>query len=424
MIRLQNIGDGRFIDERAHISLEHFESLRSHEAIEGDLILASLGTDLPRVCIVPHLGVPAIVKADCIRVRVHPSIDPRWLLYALSAPQSRTFATGLLRGVGRPRLGLHGLRRVPIPIPPLAEQRRIVESLEAQRTLLNHGIHLLRGCLNRTQSAKVAILQSGISGRYRYSGKGANTPPTWDLVELGSIAEIVGGLTKDSKRQSEAGLVEVPYLRVANVQRGRLDLSQVATIRVTPDKARKLALLPGDVLLNEGGDRDKLGRGWVWSGEIRDCIHQNHVFRVRLRPGTVHPKLLSWYANTAGSKWFEAHGKQTTNLASVSLSTVKRLPVPVPPIEEQESIVQEIERQLSALGRLDREVEGSLTLANSLSRSLLKEAFAGRLVPQDPSDEPASVLLKRIRAEREQAPKPKWGRRTPAPAQAELGMEL
>jgi type I restriction enzyme S subunit len=193
--------------------------------------------------------------------------------------------------------------------------------------------------------------------------------------------------------------VEVPYLRVANVQRGFLDLSGVTTIRVPPEKAEALALRPGDVLFNEGGDRDKLGRGWVWSGEIDGCIHQNHVFRARLIEG-FEPKFVSWHGNTFGRRWFEEHGRQTTNLASLNLTTLKSFPVPAPPLAEQRRIVAEVERQLSLADAMAAEIDRALKRSAVLRRSILDLAFGGRLVPQDPSDEPASVLLERIRAER------------------------
>ena len=138
-------------------------------------------------------------------------------------------------------------------------------------------------------------------------------PAAWRWATLGKVAEVVGGVTKDAKRQNDPGSVEVPYLRVANVQRGYLDLTTVTTIRVPRSKAEQLTLRPGDVLFNEGGDRDKLGRGWVWEGQVADCIHQNHVYRARLATG-LELKLLSWWGNTFGRAWFEFDGKQTTNL--------------------------------------------------------------------------------------------------------------
>lgn len=157
----------------------------------------------------------------------------------------------------------------------------------------------------------------------------------------------------------------MPYLRVANVQRGHIDLSSVAEIRVPEATAKRLQLQPGDVLLNEGGDRDKLGRGWVWEGQIRSCIHQNHVFRARIRDQVLHPKLLAWFANECAKGWFEKHGRQTTNLASISLSQIKRLPVPIPPVSAQNRLVDLLEDHLS---RLDSVLATCAATAQRLNR--------------------------------------------------------
>ncbi|GAA5117981.1 restriction endonuclease subunit S [Haloechinothrix salitolerans] len=174
-------------------------------------------------------------------------------------------------------------------------------------------------------------------------------PDGWTWAPLGEIADVVGGVTKDTKKQSDPKLPLVPYLRVANVQRGRIDVTSVAEIRVPEATVRRLQLQPGDVLLNEGGDRDKLGRGWVWEGQIPNCIHQNHVFRARIRNKILHPKLLAWFTNECAKGWFEKHGKQTTNLASISLSMIKQLPVPIPPVAEQKRLLNLLEDHLSRL---------------------------------------------------------------------------
>jgi type I restriction enzyme S subunit len=130
VIRLQNIGLGDFLDAQAHISLEHFESLRRHEAMEGDLIVASLGDVLPRVCILPDLGEPAIVKADCIRVRLGGSVRPRWVLMAMLTPQARRWAKEQLHGVGRMRLGLKAIREFSLPVPDVATQDAILIAVD------------------------------------------------------------------------------------------------------------------------------------------------------------------------------------------------------------------------------------------------------------------------------------------------------
>src|SRR5437868_1883761 len=112
-------------------------------------------------------------------------------------------------------------------------------------------------------------------------------PPGWCWTSLETIADIEGGITKDQKRRHDGPVREVPYLRVANVQRGYLDLTELKTILATEEEIESLRLCPGDILFTEGGDRDKLGRGWVWNGEVEECIHQNHIFRARPCPDAV-----------------------------------------------------------------------------------------------------------------------------------------
>ena len=182
-----------------------------------------------------------------------------------------------------------------------------------------------------------------------------------------------------------------------------------------PRRLPKLALRPGDVLFNEGGDRDKLGRGWVWSGEVDGCIHQNHVFRVRLS-GSFEPRFVSWWGNSFGRDWFWEHGRQTTNLASISLSTLKVFPVPAPSLDEQRQAVEEIDRNLAAAAHMRKEIDRARLRSSTLRRSILATAFRGELVPQDPDDEPASVLLERIAAERAAVPNPARKRREKASA--------
>lgn len=192
------------------------------------------------------------------------------------------------------------------------------------------------------------------------------TPASWVWTTLGEIAEVVGGVTKDTKKQSDPNLPEVPYLRVANVQRGYLDLRKIAKIRVPESTLEKLRLLPGDVLLNEGGDRDKLGRGWIWDGQILNCIHQNHVFRARLHEETVLSRFLALYINDPARQWFDQHAAQSVNLASISLSTIKRLPVPLPPLEEQDRIVAALDDHLSRLDAARYELDQTATRSTRL----------------------------------------------------------
>jgi type I restriction enzyme S subunit len=215
------------------------------------------------------------------------------------------------------------------------------------------------------------------------------------------LGEIVSGVAKGTKRDEKIPVREVPYLRVANVQRGYLDLAEVKTIPATERDIEELTLKNGDVLFNEGGDRDKLGRGWVWRDEVANCIHQNHVFRMRPYLPEVQSEFVSHHVNTFGKTWFQTAGKQTTNLASINMGILRAFPVPVAPPSEQIEVLTQLAQQLDALATQEKAVELGLKQSTAQRQNLLRAAFAGQLVPQDPNDEPARVLLERIRAERQ-----------------------
>ncbi|GGR06206.1 hypothetical protein GCM10010497_04530 [Streptomyces cinereoruber] len=373
-------------------------------------------------------GGRALGSTEFHVLRSRGALLPEYLTLYLLQRSVRKAAEPYMSGaVGQrrvPRLYLEGLH---IPVPPLAEQRRIVARLDEQLAHVEAGEASVRTALNKCESFVEQILALGTSGALSHTdrfftgispadsddGKLPDLPAGWTWRRLGEIAAVVGGITKDSKKQGDPDYVEVPYLRVANVQRGRLMLDRVETIRVPPAKAESLRLVSGDVLLNEGGDRDKLGRGWVWEGQIDDCIHQNHVFRARVIGDVLSPLLLAWHANSFGKSWCDRNGKQTVNLASISLRKIKLLPVPVPPRDEQDNLVQLIENYVEQAEVFRQTAKASLAQVADLRAALLHAAFTGTLVPQDPTDEPASVLLDRLRAQRSAASTRSTRRRAP-----------
>ncbi len=136
--------------------------------------------------------------------------------------------------------------------------------------------------------------------------------------------------------------ITLPYLRVANVQDGFVDLSEIKHIVIDKNKAERYLLQNGDVLFNEGGDNDKLGRGCVWEAKINPCAHQNHVFAVRCSSKISPYYLAIFAASTIGKQFFLNAAKQTTNLASINSSQLKLFPVPLPLINEQLQIMEVI----------------------------------------------------------------------------------
>jgi type I restriction enzyme S subunit len=286
-----------------------------------------------------------------------------------------------------------------VPGPPPDEQNRIVDAIEEYFSRIDAAETGISQAALRVEQLRQATV-SELFGN-----------PNWEWTTFDELADIKGGVTKDAKKQSDPSYVEVPYLRVANVQRGYIDLDEVATICVPPNTLEVLRLQSGDILLNEGGDRDKLGRGWVWEAQIEDCIHQNHVFRARLKNPEMNPRFFSTHANTWGRSWFEKNGKQTTNLASISLSSLKKLPVPVPSPHEQDQVMKELERRASLVDAVSLAVRRTGKKSGVLRRAVLARAFSGLLVAQDPEDESAADLVDRIRSERSSSPTIGTGRK-------------
>jgi type I restriction enzyme S subunit len=319
--------------------------------------------------------------------------------------------TVVSKGTAQPGANASVLSALSLPLPPLAEQRRIAAQIDA----LFARTRKAKEALDRIPPLLKRLKKSILSAAFSPPAQEAAVP--WRWLTLGEIAEVVGGVTKGQKRKGGHAMRMVPYLRVANVQRGWLNLSEMSEIEATEEDIEALRLQPGDVLFNEGGDRDKLGRGWVWEGALPLCIHQNHVFRARPAPH-INPKFLSLYANELGQDYFAREGKQSTNLASINMTKLKGLPVPVPPRVVQDRITERVEQALLALKQLAGRCSATRSRIDALESAILAKAFRGELVPQDPNDEPASVLLERIRAERAAAPAKKARGRLAAAASA------
>ncbi|MGB9938904.1 restriction endonuclease subunit S [Methanosarcina sp.] len=219
-------------------------------------------------------------------------------------------------------------------------------------------------------------------------------PENWEWTRLDSIADIKGGITKDGKRKVEDGR-EVPYLRVANVQRGYLDLDEIKYIEASETVISELSLKYGDVLFTEGGDLDKLGRGWIWQNELPECIHQNHIFRARLYSEKIISKFVSWFANTH-YQYFMDEGKQTTNLASINLTKLRGFLLPLPPYEEQKCIVEKVEQLMGLCdqlkSKLKKEREDNEKLMEAVVKGLLEGAVAEKTELDKPIPLQAAVV--------------------------------
>jgi restriction endonuclease S subunit len=240
-----------------------------------------------------------------------------------------------------PGIDRSDIHTIPVAVPPLATQRAIANYLDRETARLDGLVAAKERVLGLLAEKRRALITRAVTrgldpcAPLRDSGIPwlDEIPAHWAATRLKFVAEVQGGLTL-GKNYGAATLVEYPYLRVANVQDGYLDLSDVATILVPEAEAKSCLLAAGDVLMNEGGDADKLGRGCIWAGEIAPCLHQNHIFAVR--PRLVRSEWLNaWTSTEVAKAFFESRAKQSTNLASISATNIKELPIPAPPVKER-----------------------------------------------------------------------------------------
>ncbi len=379
--------------------------------------------------ILAHTFPVAIAKTDVTlnqdmkAITPREGIVPKFLAYQLTSQSNEILTHCTKTGTTVSSVETKLLQSLPFWIPDATKQEAIVAELDKQLSRLDETTNTLKAIQAKLKQARASILKAAVEGRLveteaelaRQSGftiedaeallarcleakkksfedkaagrkitKRWKSPPAptlplafplpegWVLVSMEQIADVSGGLAKDSKVSDGETL---PYLRVANVQRGRLDLAEVKSIICPSERIESLLLQKGDVLLNEGGDRDKLGRGWVWNNQIERCIHQNHVFKARLACKDIQPKFISHYANMEGGRYFQQEGKQTTNLASISLSKVRSLPIALPPAAEQVRILAEVDRRFSVLDQVEATVNASLKRCGQLRQAVLKRAF-------------------------------------------------
>jgi len=246
----------------------------------------------------------------------------------------------------------------------IAEQEKLIALLtEKRQATISHAV-------TRGLNPDVPMKDSGVE----WLGK---VPAHWRFTRLKHIAHVQTGIAK-GKDTSGKNTITVPYLRVANVQDGFLALDDVATIDIEAEQLERYRLLPGDVLMNEGGDFDKLGRGAVWEGEIQDCIHQNHVFAVR--PHSVDAAWLNQITSSQYAQfYFMGRSKQSTNLASISSSNIMELPVLMPPASERARILTFVNFETTKLDALRTAAEHAITLLKERRNALITAAVTGKI---------------------------------------------
>lgn len=329
------------------------------------------------------LKTAATVNQACCALIPRRIISLRFMFFKLLSLRSEFISAG--RGGGQQNISQDTVKQTYIVYPTLAEQHRIATYLDASCAAIDAAVSAKRRQLDTLDALRKSIVQRAITRGIACDATLEATgnvwleqiPCGWKLVALKRIAEIRGGLTLG--KQYEGALIERPYLRVGNVQDGHLDLADVSVIELPAGVAAGVELCPDDVLMTEGGDLDKLGRGHLWRGELAGCLHQNHIFAVRCFPHKLKPMFLA-HATAAqyGRDYFEATGKKTTNLANTNATKVGQFPIPLPPLAVQEAICAHLDEKTAEVDRIAATIQSQIATLTAYRKSLIHECVTGQ----------------------------------------------
>ena len=454
---------------------------------KGDILFAKITPCMEngKMAIVPDLVSDyGFGSTEFHVLRPAEDIEPRFLLHTVSDCAFRHHAEHNMTGaVGQKRVPAPILQEHEIGLPPAAEQRRIVERIDALFDEIDRGVESLRDAKRAIGLYRQSLLKSAFEGRLTADWRAKNPdrlenpevllgqvredrerlyssalqvweravavweetkkkgrkpakprrptdftvetdisgetgiPTHWFWLSLSNLAEVAGGLTKNQRRNTLP--LKAKYLRVANVYSNRLELDEIKEIGVTEDELRKTRLVAGDLLFVEGnGSIEQIGRVAIWNGSVPDIAYQNHLIRCRTN-GFLAPRFALYFMmSPVGRRCITTQASSTSGLHTLSISKVEGLPVPLCSLAEQSEIVSILDNRLETAEVLGREIDANLTRADSLRQSILKQAFSGKLVPQDPGDEPAQALLARIQASRNEVSTAKRRKKKPRRAPA------
>jgi len=392
-------------------------------------------------------GIPIINRMEvatnqAIIVLIPPdqlvSVDYLYYLLWSMKPSLRQY----IRGTTQENLNAAIVSSLPIALAPLPEQHRIVAKIEELFSDLDAGVAALQKIQTQLKRYRQAVLKAAVEGKltaeWRAAHRGEIEPasalleriraeraknanskakplPCVDAAELGALPEGWDWVTLQelswdagygTSVKCDYGFDGAAVLRIPNIAKGRIDLTDLKCAS-NSDSAHfdpTESLATGDLLIvRTNGSRDLIGRAALVSRDF-DSPHYfaSYLIRFRLMNLECLPLWINtFWDSTRNRAWIEGVAATTAGQYNVSMTVLNKMPVPLPPLAEQQQIVAEVERRLSVADEVERTVDASLKQAERLRQSILKRAFAGKLVPQDPNDEPAERLVERIRAARD-----------------------
>lgn len=355
----------------------------------GDILISRANTrDLVGSVAVPEADHPRLMLCDKLyRLRLREKATSAFVQRLLQSSSSRSRIELAASGASASMVNISQevVLQMECAMPSMSEQVAIAAFLDRETAKIDALVAEQQRLIELLKEKRQAVIShavtKGLDPNAKMKPSGiewlGDVPAHWEVKRLRQVAEIRTGVAK-GKDLGGVEALEVPYLRVANVQDGFVVLDEVATMPVPKADLARLSLRRGDVLMNEGGDFDKLGRGCVWDGQINPCITQNHVFAVR--PHSASSEWVSMFTcSQAAQFFFMSMAKQSTNLASISSSNLMELPLPIPERGEQLRIVKAVEVMKSESDQLVAEAERAITLLQERRTALISAAVTGQI---------------------------------------------
>lgn len=377
VLKIQNIKENQIVIKKMDfVSEVKFRELERHTYSDGDIVMTKLGDPLGVSAIVGGIA-PGLIVADLVRIRPT-SIDTRFLCYQLNSPFMRAFLNGQQKGTTRPRVNLSMVRGLPISVPPLTEQVRIVAILEEQFSRLDAALASIRTVREKAKAFRRSLLQAAFH-RTLAGESAVSIPSDWSLLPLDEVSEVRLGRQRSPRNHS--GPLMRPYLRAANVTWQGLDLTDVKEMNFSAEELRVLCLKPGDILVSEAsGSPNEVGKAAIFQGEIENCCFQNTLLRVR--PLSIDTRYLHHFLTGTAMSGAYARESRGVGISHLGRAKLASWPIPVAPALEQQRIGEMLNAQFSRL-------DAALVVTNQLEariasarRSLLQAAFSGTLTAQ------------------------------------------
>lgn len=291
-----------------------------------------------------------------------------------------------ITGSAQPKLNQENLKNIWLPVPPINVQQAIVDSLDREYEKVDMLIANVQAQIEKLkvykQSVITEIVTKGLDPSVAMKDSGVEwigeIPEHWGTAKLQYCAQIRSGITLGKKYPKGTEMIERPYLRVANVQSGGVLLDNLKTVEVSVEDDLQYRLSAGEVLMTEGGDRDKLGRGCVWKGQIDPCLHQNHIFALQTND-LLDPQFLAYMtASDVGRVYFDITAIKTTNLACTNSSKVLAFRFPLPKMDEQIQLVAYLDEKCAQIDRLIAIKQEKIKKLEQYKRSLIYEYVTGK----------------------------------------------